>query len=451
MARPNVIVFFTDQQRWDTMGAHGNPLDLTPNLDRVAGRSTFLRNAFTCQPVCGPARSCMQTGRYATQTTCFRNGVTLPGSETTLAHCFRDAGYATGYIGKWHLASPEHVGPVPEELRGGYESWLGANALEFCSDAYDCVLYDEANEPVHLPGYRVDAMTDAAIRFAAAERDRPFFLFFSLLEPHHQNFADDYPAPDGLQGRYHDGWTPPDLKALGGSSAAHLAGYYGMVKRIDEAYGRLMDALKSRGMLENTIVLFTSDHGCHFKTRNEEYKRSCHESSLRLPAVLSGPGFDHGRAVGELVSLVDFPPTLLDAAGLPVPERMAGRSVRPLVGAPGTPGRESVFAQISEAETGRAVRTERWKYSVRAPEHEVSKSRSDAYREAFLYDLERDPCELDNLAGLASHRGVADRLKGILLRWIEEVEGERPAILDAEERPAGLRRVNLRDDGPGSP
>src|SRR5919202_691479 len=97
--RPNVVVFFTDQQRWDTTGVHGNPLDLTPNFDRVARRGTHLYNTFTPQPVCGPARSCLQTGMYATTTGCFRNGIPLPEGAKTLAHHFREAGYHTGYIG----------------------------------------------------------------------------------------------------------------------------------------------------------------------------------------------------------------------------------------------------------------------------------------------------------------------------------------------------------------
>src|SRR5579862_3505811 len=103
-AQPNIIVFFTDQQRWDTTGVHDNPLDLTPNFDRMARRGTHVYYSFTCQPVCGPARSCMQTGLYATTTGCFRNGISLPIHARTLAHYFTEAGYATGYIGKWHLA-----------------------------------------------------------------------------------------------------------------------------------------------------------------------------------------------------------------------------------------------------------------------------------------------------------------------------------------------------------
>ena len=293
MAAPNVIVFFTDQQRWDSTGAHGNPLDLTPNFDRVAREGTHVSRSFTCQPVCGPARSVLQTGMYATRTGCYRNGIALPQDARTLAHCFRDGGYTTGYIGKWHLADAG-PGPVPEEQRGGYEYWLASNALEFTSDAYETVMYDNENRPVKLPGYRVDALTDAAIRYIDRPRSQPYFLFVSYIEPHHQNHRDDYPAPTGYEERYRGRWTPPDLQALGGSSRRHLAGYWGMIRRLDEALGRLIDALKSLGQLDNTILLFTSDHGNHFRTRNAEYKRSVHDSSLRVPTVLSGPGFDGG-------------------------------------------------------------------------------------------------------------------------------------------------------------
>src|SRR5215218_8313807 len=164
--RPNVVVFFTDQQRWDTTGVHNNPLDLTPNFDQMAQRGTHLFRSFTSQPVCAPARSSLQTGMYATTTGCFRNGIPLQPELKTLAHHFRGAGYATGYIGKWHLADAE---PVPEAQRGGYEQWLASNLLEFTSDAYRTVVYDNDGKAVLLPGYRVDALTDAAIRFVVRQ------------------------------------------------------------------------------------------------------------------------------------------------------------------------------------------------------------------------------------------------------------------------------------------
>ena len=294
--RPNVIVFFTDQQRWDTTGVHGNPLELTPNFDRMAQRGTHIYNAITCQPVCAPARASLQTGLYATRTTVYRNGIALPEDQKTLAHYFGAAGYRTGYIGKWHLADRD---PIPRDQQGGYESWLGANLLEFTSDAYDTVMYDGDGERVKLPGYRVDALTDAAIRYVNDHQAEPFFLFISYLEPHHQNHVDDYVAPDGYRERYAGRWTPPDLAALGGSAQQHLGGYYGMVKRLDEALGRLQDALKSLGLADDTIVMYTSDHGSHFKTRNAEYKRSCHEAAVRIPTAFQGPG---SRAAGRCAS-----------------------------------------------------------------------------------------------------------------------------------------------------
>ena len=416
--KPNVIVFFTDQQRWDCMAAHGNPLGITPNLDRAAQHGTHVYNSFTCQPVCGPARSCLQTGMYASETGVYRNGVALNPDHKTLAHCFNDAGYHTGYIGKWHLATSGR-GSVPVEARGGYQYWLAANALEGTSDTYDCVVYDHDNQEVKLPGYRVDALTDAAIRYVDEHQSDPFYLFISFLEPHHQNHLDDYPPPDGYREMYAGRWTPPDLAGLpthpsaegeypgavptGGSTQQHLGGYWGMIKRLDEAYGRLLDSLKSLGLLEDTIVLFTSDHACHFRTRNKEYKRSCHESSIRVPTVLTGGPFTGGGTLGEVVSLVDLPPTLLDGAGLEIPDQMSGRSMLPILGGGGKsladPWPDDVFVQISESGIGRAVRTKRWKYAVQSDAVPPGAEGARSYEEAYLYDLEADPYELRNLIG----------------------------------------------------
>lgn len=445
--RPNVIVFFTDQQRWDTTGVHGNPLDLTPNFDRMARQGTHVANCFTCQPVCAPARASLQTGLYATNTGVWRNAIILPQQQRTLAHHFGAAGYATGYIGKWHLADRSIAGPVAPEQRGGYDYWLAANVLEFTSDAYSTVMYDNDGRAVRLPGYRVDAQTDAAIRYIDAHKDAPFFLFCSYLEPHFQNRSDDYPAPDGYEERYRGRWLPPDLAALGGSAHQHIAGYYGMVKRLDEALGRLLDALKSLDLLDNTIILFTTDHGNHFKTRNGEYKRSCHESSIRIPAALSGPGFVGGGQIAQLVSLVDLPPTLLDAAGLAVPTTMQGRSLLPLIRHEQAAWPDDVFVQISESQVGRAVRTRRWKYSLTAPGIDGNSAPSaQRYTEDFLYDLKADPYELANLIGMPSHRELATVLRRRLIKRMIEAGEEAPEIELAADRPGSAQRRLLPEE-----
>ncbi|SEN27496.1 sulfatase-like hydrolase/transferase [Paenibacillus sp. OV219] len=430
--RPNVIVFFTDQQRWDTTGVHANPLDLTPNFDRMARSGTDVHQSFTCQPVCGPARSAMQTGLYPTTTGCYHNGIPLPEGTQTLAHHFRASGYRTGYIGKWHLAGEE---PVPANQRGGYEYWLASNGLEHASDSYRTVVYDEQNRPVRLPGYRVDALTDAAIRYIDQNQEDPFYLFVSYIEPHQQNHLDNYPAPDGYRERYRGAPLPPDLAALGGTAHRHYAGYCGMVKRLDEALGRLLDTLKSLSLQDNTIVLYTSDHGCHFRTRNQEYKRSPHDSSIRVPTAIQGPGFTGGGQIRQPVSLIDLPPTLLDAAGLAVPPEMQGRSILPLLHGGKMDWPEEVFVQISEDHVGRAIRTDRWKYAVTAPDKDGWKhAGSDIYVEEFLYDLHADPDELFNLAGIPVHHGDASRLREQLLRRIREAEGQSPVIIPAQER-----------------
>ena len=426
--RPNVIVFFTDQQRWDTAGVHGNPLDLMPNFDRLARAGTDVHYSITCQPVCGPARSCLQTGLYATETGCYRNGIPLPSESRTLAHQFKDAGYDTAYIGKWHLSDQSH-GPVTPDQRGGYEFWLASNLLEFTSDAYDLVMYDNDGEPQKLPGYRVDAQTDAVIRYINSHQDRPFFIFNSYIEPHHQNHRDDYPPPVGYLERYRGRWVPPDLAALGGSTHQHLAGYLGMIKRLDEALGRLVDALISLDLLENTIILFTSDHGCHFKTRNGEYKRSCHDASVRVPTMFYGGPFTGGGRLSQMVSLLDLPPTLLDAAGISVPGQMQGRSILPLLKDDAADWQDEVFIQISESQVGRAIRSKRWKYAVTAPDKDGwNDMSSDHYVETELYDLLADPNELHNRAGCETHRHVADVLRSRLIRRMIEANEDEPII-----------------------
>lgn len=424
--QPNVIVFFTDQQRWDTTGIHGNPMDLTPNFDRLAKAGTFVPNSFTAQPVCGPARSILQTGLYPTTTGCYRNDISLPQSEKTLAHYFADGGYETAYIGKWHLGTKD---PVPQEERGGYDFWLASNILEFTSYAYDTVVYDNDDKAVKLPGYRVDALTDAAIRYVDQERNKPFFMFLSFLEPHHQNQTDDYPAPLGYEDRLRGKVKlPKDLEELGGTSIEHYAGYMGMVARLDEALGRLVDALTSLDLLDETIILFTSDHGCHFKTRNDEYKRSCHESSIRVPTLLHGPGFNSGAAYPGNISIVDLPPTLLSAAGLTPPNKMQGRS---LVGDNGS-SHQDIFIQISESHVGRALRTPDWKYEISAPDADGwADMGSDHYVEEFLYDLENDPSELNNLVRSPEHAETRARLRDRLVTRMQAAGEPKPEITPA--------------------
>ncbi|MDT8389780.1 MAG: sulfatase-like hydrolase/transferase [Lentisphaeria bacterium] len=434
--RPNVLIFFTDQQRADSTGVHGNPMGITPNFDRMAMNGTHCHHAFSCQPVCLPARMVLQTGKYASMMKCYSNAGRLSDDEQTLGHWFRQAGYRTGYIGKWHMTHDCDGERVPPENRTGYDDWLGANVVEIDSDAYSAFLYDGDGEKVELPGYRSDAYVDAVIRQLRAykDRDQPFFLMSSYIEPHFQNTRDDYPAPTGYEEDYaKNTWTPPDLQALGGTAARHLPGYYGMIKRLDEGLGRIQDALRSLGLLDDTIVVYTCDHGCHFKTRNGEYKRSPHDSSIRIPLAFSGPGFDEGGRLKNMISLVDVPPTLLAACGIDIPDSMRGRSILPLIqgnGAAKEQWPESVLVEYRDGATmGRAARTKRWTYAVE------NRGQGDTldFTEAFLYDNMADPWQLNNCV---DRGGDMIKVKEVMRARLMDLlarSGEKEAVIHPAE------------------
>ncbi len=438
--RPNILVFFTDQQRWDTLGLNNCRAGLTPNLDRLARQGTFFKHGVTPQPVCGPARSCLQTGQYATTTGVWRNGPGLKPDAPKLAELFAEAGYRTCYMGKWHLSENTGDGPVPKANRAGYQDWLAANCVELTSGPYSSVLWDENDQPVQLPGYRVDAQTDVMIRYLherasePADKRKPFLLFHSFLEPHHQNTDDSYPAPRGYEELHREVPLPPDLQALGGTSPSHWPGYCGMVKRIDEALGRTMDALESTGLAENTIVAFISDHGCHFKTRNDEYKRSPHEASVRVPFALWGPMWNGGGERSEAASLVDLAPSLLESAGISIPPSVQGRSLLPLTrnATEGWPGETLIQFGDGWLPPGRAIRTNRWKYAVTAPIEFQGQGTAAKYLETHLYDLQADPYELANLVASAAHTPVRDDLRARLLKRMADIGEPTPEIASIE-------------------
>lgn len=445
--QPNMIVFFTDQQRWDTCGCYGQKLDVTPHLDQMAAEGVRFEQTFTCQPLCGPARAALQTGRYPSEVGCDTNHRLLPIEAPTLAKQLAGAGYETAYIGKWHLAScgPRNgaddfrVRPVPMERRGGYQDfWLAADALEHTSHSYDGHMFDSQGVQRDFPAgtYRVDAQTDWVIEYLETrDRDRPLFLFLSYLEPHHQNDHDRYEGPHGSRETFAAFEPPPDLEGRNGNWQKEYPDYLGCCHSLDRNLGRLRATLDKLGMTENTLLVFTSDHGSHFRTRNGEYKRSCHESCIRIPLVLSGPGFRGGRVVSDrLVSLIDLPPTLLSAAGTNLLDNMRGRPLQHLLknSADGN-WPENVFLQISESHCGRAIRTSRWKYSVRAPgmSGNGEETASPVYVEDFFYDLEQDPYERNNLvtdpATADIRRELAVRLQARMAEIGEPVPRIDPA------------------------
>jgi len=435
--RPNIIFYFSDQQRWDTLGCYGQKLPISPNLDQLAQEGTLFRNAFTCQPVCGPARACLQTGLYATQTGCYRNDKRLPQDVKPLAAYFNENGYETAYVGKWHLASDADAGidnrtaPVPEHLRGGYKDyWMAADVLEFTSHGYNGHVFDSENTRRDFIGYRPDCINNYAIDYIRnKETAAPFFLFVSQIEPHHQNDRNRFEGPDNSKERFKNYEVPGDLVGTEGDWRENYPDYLGQCHSMDENLGRLVNTLKEKGVWDNTILIYTSDHGSHFRTRNGEYKRSCHDGCIHIPMIAYGGAFSGGKTINELVSLIDIPATLLDCAGIAVPEAFRGQSLRGLANGEHTSWPQAVFLQISESQIGRCLRTHDWKYAVRAEGDGWHESGADMYYEDFLYDLRTDPHERHNLADSPAHADIRQSLAAALVQQMEHAGENAPQIL----------------------
>jgi len=446
MPAPNIVFVFSDQQRWDTAGCYGQWLDVTPNLDRMAAEGVRFEYAFTCQPVCGPARASLQTGKYPAEVGVFTNHRLLPVHENTLAKRMSAAGYEVGYIGKWHLAScgpldgPDNyrTRPVPPERRGGYvDYWLASDTLEFTSHSYDGYMFDASGNRVDFPPgrYRADVLTDWTLDYLRSrDGQRPFFLFLSYIEPHHQNDHNRYEGPQGSKERFRDYIVPGDLVGTEdvGDWPQNYPDYLGCCRSLDDNLGRIRAELARLGLADNTLVVYTSDHGSHFRTRNAEYKRSCHEGCIRIPLVACGPGFGGGRVVTELVSLIDLPTTILAAAGIARPEDWRGRPLQGLVDGSAADWPDDVFLQISESQVGRAIRTRRWKYSVVAPDKSGRDDPgSDVYVEEYLYDLVQDPHEKYNLVRHPFFAGLRAELAARLVQRMVEAGEAAPEIRPA--------------------
>ena len=229
-------------------------------------------------------------------------------SLPTIATEFRKAGYSANFMGKWHVSAKNDAQGKPQlgwlppgPTRGGFDDlWEGANITELVSHPNEGNYYaDDGTDLRYHDEYRVDFIAGRACQFIEKKHDKPWFLFLSQLEPHQQNDMEAFVAPDRYAKDYRDAFVPHDLRNLPGDWRSHLQGYYGCVQAIDDSIGKIVDSLKRSGQLENTVICFFSDHGCTFRTRIGEYKRCPHDSAIRVPFILAGPGFDRAAAVSE--------------------------------------------------------------------------------------------------------------------------------------------------------
>jgi len=398
---PNVLFILGDQWRAQAMGWAGDVNARTPVLDRLAGQSVTFAQAVSSIPVCCPYRATLMTSRYPMETGVFLNDVNLAQDPHALASMFRQAGYDTGYIGKWHLDGQGcRLAYTPPERRQGFKRWA---AVECTHDYNNSVYYagDDGTHRLTWPGYDAIAQTREMQRWLTEERDpaTPFFYFLSWGPPHDPysgapaEFAAPF-SPAAIQLR-------PNVPAADADQArTNLAGYYGHIAALDHCVGELLGTLDTLGIADDTIVVFTADHGEMHYSQGHLWKEQPWDESLLVPFLLRYPT-GLGRAARTIpmpLRTPDIMPTLLGLAGLQPPTGIRGRDLSPVLRQQEEPDDEpalimcvSPFDNWSRALGGveyRGLRSDRYTYvrSLDGP--------------WMFYDNATDPYQLNNLVGL---------------------------------------------------
>ena len=451
MSAPNIVFVFADQLRYGALGCSGNAVVRTPNFDRLARDGVVFDQAFSSCPICSPYRGQILTGRYAHANGVVCNEYALFEGQRTIAHALRDAGYWTGYVGKWHLGH----GPFTEEERHGFDDLLAYNCDH---NYYDITYRHNESAPQRMEGYAPDVETELALgllrRRVSRDPDRPFCLFLSWGPPHwdfkrregrdYSQYPEEFRVYDPR-----DVPVPPNVPMQFRDFAAReIADYYGMVTSLDACMGRLLEALDSLGVAENTILCFSSDHGDHLSAHGygkpmdgwmhptmTASKATPHEESVHIPFILRYPCRVSGRRRSEtILNSVDVLPTLLGLCGIAPPRDVQGRDLS--YAALGTNGAEpdSAFLQIlGPGWPNRAKWVGLWR-GVRTREYTYARWH-DRGRRRVLYDLRKAPHEMRNLVQDPAYAAVADGLEQRLQQWLRDTEdpfdtGERLPVTE---------------------
>ena len=465
--RPNVIVIQPDQHRGTIMRCAGDQQVRTPNLDRLAAEGIRFANCISASPVCSPFRGTMQTGLYCYQHEVVANNIQLQNSLTTFAEMFAEAGYATGYIGKWHLdggwpdsgasgagkTQVKNLGYVPTENRQGWQEWLGH---EKGHQYFTVAKFNAHGQPVRVEGYDWEPawQTDMALDFVQRHHKAgtPCLYYLAYGPPHlpeecPRKYLDMYPLEKFL--------LPPDVerdlpKDQRGRLRKDLQAYYAQVTAIDEQIGRLLDGLKRMGADENTIILYTSDHGdvlgSHYDVMGKlRGKGKPLANAIRIPLIVRWPGkIARGQVCDSPVSSIDLTPTILELGGFDVPGYMPGHSmarwclegkgyrndVLYLGLGDGKPLPATAIMRGSRKQTGsgpvkrtsvwRAAWDGRYLYFPGTPGKEAA---------GWLYDHKSDPYEMANLIDSPEHRDVRKRLAKAMLQIAEATDDPALHIL----------------------
>lgn len=451
--RPNVLFLISDDLAASALSSYGNPQCRTPHLDRLAARGVRFTRAYSQYPVCGPSRAAVMSGLYPQAIGVTGNGSSgrfadRLGDRPSLGQHFINSGYYSARVSKiYHMRvpgditagvdGPDHAASWTERFNCQGPEWMTDGVHEMLSNeklkrepdkhyglGFGTAFYAVAasDEAARQP----DALAaDRAIELMRQPRDEPFFLAVGFVRPHvplvaPQAFFDDYPAEEMELAPEHEGDLDDIPKAgVSGYNSERrglqdperrrkvLQAYYASVAFMDHQVGRLLDALEELELADDTIVVFSSDHGYHLGEHGFWQKMSLHEESARIPLILAGPGIE--PAVSDaLVEQIDLYPTLADAAGLAVPEHCQGVSLLPALADPTVSLRDGAYCMRRK---DHLLRTRRWAYLEYAD------------GSAELYDMERDPRQLTNLADVEAHAETRTKLAEQLEKKLAAIGG----------------------------
>lgn len=413
--RPNVIVVFGDQWRAQATGYGGDPNVQTPNLDRFAAESVNCVNAVSGCPVCAPWRASLLTGLYPLNHGLIVNDVPLDPALPAAGDIFRDAGYDTGYIGKWHVDGHGRGTFIPRGRRHGFDYW---KVLECTHDYNHSEYFGDAPERKVWEGYDAIAQTRDAMDFIDGRGERPFCLFLSWGPPH----APYATAPEAYRARFKAddvqlrGNVPEDVAE---SARRDLAGYYAHIAALDDCLGELLRHLEDNGLAADTLVLFTSDHGDMIGSQGARKKQQPFDESIRVPFLARCPalGLANGKELNAPIDAPDILPTLLGLCGIQTDVRFDGLDYSNYLRGGDDPGDGSAllscfvpFGQWPREIGGReyrGIRDERFTYV------------EDLTGPWLLFDNAADPFQMNNLAAVADFIDERERLGALLKRKLE--------------------------------
>ncbi|MFB3902165.1 MAG: sulfatase [Acidobacteriota bacterium] len=436
-SKPNVLLILTDQQTLAAMSSAGNPFVQTPSMDYLAQKGVRFARSYCTAPICGPSRSSLVSGCMPHETGVNWNEG-APAPETpNLGQCFREAGYRTAWAGKWHLPGmyPHKFRPEQKEVRGfellplpfDYSSprWMWGNETDApVTNAALNFLQNHPGKEPFLLSVSYHNPHDICF-FSAGPADFPPLPQETSLPPLPANHEPSQPEPEFVQQRrLIDHYGHEVLKARGWSEEqwrAYIYYYYRLVERVDAEIGKLISLIQAQGLADRTLVVFTSDHGEGLGAHRWPTKLCFYEEAIAVPFVLSLPGqIPQGKVDGKhLVSGLDLVPTVCDYAGVSIPPRVRGASLRAILDDRPGKWRESLVVELADdnrdkTRKGRAVITERYKYAVYS---------GGANREQ-LFDRTNDPGEMKNLAFEPRMKEIREAQLRHLRSWIQETNDD---------------------------